>query len=312
MDYHFIINPKSGNDRGEKNWAILQQYLETNNIKYQFDVVRHQGQARFYANRLTQKKVSIPLTIVVVGGDGTLDDVITGLMSQQSDKKIPLGLIPSGSQNNLARAYSIALDPIKAFSQIQDARQPRTVNLIEYNESIKKERGFFFSSFGIGCNASIVSHFNNQFQRHRRAFWIGHLRFLRNAIAALYNQQSFSIMVDEDNRRQVFPNAVSVIISNQPYLLGNIKTNPSASLSSPKFDCWIIERHNWLIMLWQLIQFSRGKASKSRWIKKFHCNTIRFTTSSLEFVEKDGQDLGNRYVDMSLNSVKYPFMQKKV
>lgn len=80
----------------------------------------HPTQGRLDATDVVVKKAKDFDLIVCSGGDGTLDEVVTGML--QLDKKIPIGYIPAGSTNDFARSLRISNDMEKAAQGIVDGR----------------------------------------------------------------------------------------------------------------------------------------------------------------------------------------------
>ena len=90
-----IYNPKAGTRKTQKKWEKIREYMEEKGVL--FDYMQSEGYgsverlARMLANNGYQ-------TIVVVGGDGAINDAINGIMTSSAEKKsdIALGIIPNG------------------------------------------------------------------------------------------------------------------------------------------------------------------------------------------------------------------------
>ena len=78
--YYFIINPASQSGRGYKIWEKIEQRLVRDGVEYQAYLTEYAGQATEYARKLTShcKEARV---IVVVGGDGTVNEVVDGIVS---------------------------------------------------------------------------------------------------------------------------------------------------------------------------------------------------------------------------------------
>lgn len=100
MKAKFIINPSSGKQNFLKNIESVVGCLVLNQVVSQVDVVytQHEGDAREAAANLREDEYDF---IVSVGGDGTLNDVVNGLM--ESGSQIPLAVISVGTANDFAR-----------------------------------------------------------------------------------------------------------------------------------------------------------------------------------------------------------------
>ena len=111
----FIVNPLAGGKDGKKIKKTLpkiEKYLVEHNVNYTIHVTAKPH----HATELTNLLISNGATkIVVIGGDGTLHEVINGFSNFD---KVALGVIPCGTGNDFASALKLPLNPIKALEQI--------------------------------------------------------------------------------------------------------------------------------------------------------------------------------------------------
>lgn len=98
--YHFIINSHAKSRLGHRIWNDIEGYLKTQKFEYKKYFTREAGHATQVAKQITSKGENA-ITIVVLGGDGTLNEVLNGL---QYIDGVTLGYIPIGSSNDFARS----------------------------------------------------------------------------------------------------------------------------------------------------------------------------------------------------------------
>ena len=308
MHYSFIINPIAGGNRSKNKWTTLKSYLDSHNIEYHNEFTKYPGHATEIAHRLQDNMANSAGTIVVVGGDGTVDEVVNGVLSIQHNNavpnSIPIAIIPTGFTNSFATAYGIQNDPLKAFQQIETANSNTMVSVCKYHEAIKNESGFFISSLGIGFDAALISRRNSKKAASRK---LGLIPFITNAGAVLYNQQPFSLMLQEKHHHQLFANTYIATCMTH-HLRGNKQVMHQDLLSS-HLQLLVVEHHNWLITLWTLWLLATGRIAKSRWAHYYVADEFQYTTTSLEFVQKDGIELGNRFVDVSISAAQCKIWQ---
>ena len=105
--YYFVVNPVSGCGKGKKIWNTIKKELDQLSVEYEAFLLRQKGEARTIAASLSA--LTQPFTLVVVGGDGTLNEVIGGLSSFIN---VTLGCIPTGSGNDFVRGLKLEKDPL--------------------------------------------------------------------------------------------------------------------------------------------------------------------------------------------------------
>jgi diacylglycerol kinase family enzyme len=119
----------------------------------------HRGHAAAIACRAMRNGTDV---VVALGGDGTINEVVNGLLTDGVHAGVPaLGIVPAGSTNVFARALGLPNDPIEATGALLEAlragsRRPVSLGRVE-------DRWFAFAA-GIGFDAAIVE----GVERHRR------------------------------------------------------------------------------------------------------------------------------------------------
>lgn len=91
--YYFIVNPNAHGGRGKKIWRKLERQIHKSGIHYEAFQTEAPGDARRMAAELTAN-MQEPATIVAVGGDGTVNEVLNGLAISDL---LTVGYIPTGS-----------------------------------------------------------------------------------------------------------------------------------------------------------------------------------------------------------------------
>lgn len=310
MHYSVILNPTAGNGAAAKTWEVIHQQLVQANVDFDLQTTKDKSSTSYLARRLYQGHQASDTTVIVVGGDGTLHDVLNSLKHQaltNGQTPLPLAYIPTSNLSRFALAYKISLDPLKALQQVLGATTTEAVNIGHCHDAIKDQDRYFINSIGIGFDAALTSRARKQ--RQRRRFHWGRFPFLLHSASVLYDQQPFQLMVNQGLHRSLYPKAYIAVINNHPFIDSGFQLASSSGLQTPTLDFTVAERRGWPITLWQLHQFYRGKLTASRFAthlvgKKFHC-----TTTSLEFGQIDGEDMGNRFIDLTVDTSTYPFRQ---
>lgn len=167
---HFILNPNAGTNSLQKRERIVRLLNAIPNSKvWQTERVKH-------ATELTQIALTEGATkVIAIGGDGTINEVASALLKTN----IPMGIIPMGSGNGLARHLQIPLQFEKALYRAIDG------NIISIDAGIWNERPFFCTA-GIGFDAQVASHFASRGKR-------GFLNYLYSTLLSLSRYQAIEI-----------------------------------------------------------------------------------------------------------------------
>ncbi|MDN6565324.1 MAG: diacylglycerol/lipid kinase family protein, partial [Lacticaseibacillus paracasei] len=155
-----IMNPSAGNARWKKQLPELVAIIESHFAPLHISQTRKAGDARLVTERLIkayQHKMD-DLQLIVIGGDGTLHDVVNGLQ-RQGHPEVAIGYVPTGTGDDFARANHIPLDPKKAAAALTTA-MPHALK-IGVADSAKYGTQYFINNFGIGMDAQIVYQTNH-------------------------------------------------------------------------------------------------------------------------------------------------------
>ena len=109
-----IANPKSGvkSNKDVLNQAIIE--FENNNIDFTLKFTEYSGHA---INLVKNFNFSEYSSVCAVGGDGTLNEVLNGMLTRNDQRKVPIGLIPGGTGNSFMKTMDL-LDPLEAILKI--------------------------------------------------------------------------------------------------------------------------------------------------------------------------------------------------
>jgi len=149
--YHFIVNLNSRTGKARKIWEELRQELDNRGVLYVLHETKYAGHAIEISRKLV-RSAEDTVKIVVLGGDGTFNEVINGARDYE---KIEIGYIPTGSGNDLARGLGLSPVPMENLNRILDSTEYTQMDLgcISWDEGESKK--FFAVSAGVGVDADV-------------------------------------------------------------------------------------------------------------------------------------------------------------
>ncbi len=174
----FVFNPRSG--RGQIRGKLLD--ILDIFVKHDYEVIAHPTQSPGDACRVAEEYADRMDLIVCSGGDGTLDEVVTGLM--RSKAQVPVGYIPSGSTNDFANSLGISRNMIQAAKDIVEG------DCFYCDVGSFNNKDFvYIAAFGLFTDVSYETD-----QNLKNA--LGHLAYLLEATKRIFNVPTFWIKVD--------------------------------------------------------------------------------------------------------------------
>ena len=210
----FIINIKSGSKSTSSKAQLIQKLNKIENSSLHFTEYSGHG------GELAKLAISQQATkIIVVGGDGTINEVASELIHT----KIPLGIIPIGSGNGLARHLNI---PIYFKSALNMALhgENKVIDSLTWNSKP------FFCTAGIGFDAYVAEEFS---KTQHRGFWNYIKSTLRSSLTyvpieiEINNQMEYVFSLSIANANQFGNNAYISPLSNiQDALFEVVKVSP--------------------------------------------------------------------------------------
>ncbi len=138
----FIINPKSGVDRVKALKDLIEKHLDKNTFAPEIAYTEYARHGTELARNAVKNGYR---TVVAVGGDGSVNDIIAGIHGTD----VTLCIVPKGSGNGLARTLQIPLDPAKAIALINTGKRIR-IDLGKVNDRI------FVSNVEVGFDALVA------------------------------------------------------------------------------------------------------------------------------------------------------------
>jgi YegS/Rv2252/BmrU family lipid kinase len=286
--YHFIINPKSSSGKGIRHWWTVKDELDRQNITYTADFTKQEGHAIKLAAKICQENQGIK-NIVVLGGDGTLNEVINGIVNFDD---VTLGYIPSGSSNDLARSLGIPKDPLKSLSNVL---KPNKFIYLDYGEitfldnDIKPRR--FGCSSGIGYDAGVCEEVQRSALKKRlNRFGAGKFIYLAIAVKQLFSikLQDATITVDRIKTNKY---KKVLLVSNMihKYEGGGLKMAPEADPTDGKLSICLVHGIPRAVMALVFPSILFGKHVKVKGVETFNCSDIEIQLDRKFAVHTDGE-----------------------
>lgn len=219
----FVLNPVSGSGRSMEVMKHLPVLEKANKIIQVFDW-KNPDEILDLNQRILEWK---PDAVIAVGGDGTVN-LLAGFFIHQ---EIPVGIVPSGSGNGLARHLGIPMDMEKAVKKLVSPRLMK-IDVGKINEH------YFFCTAGLGYDAFVAHRFASLKKR-------GLYGYAKESLLSLNHFKPKKFSVHFNGKNHDF-NALILTFANASQYGNNAFIAPLANISDGLLELTVIEKINWI------------------------------------------------------------------
>lgn len=267
----FIVNPSAGGEKGKKilrTMAAVQERLMKRGVPYSLHYTSKKGHATLLTDELIKKGAK---TIVVVGGDGTLHEVINGFSNFEN---VDMGIIPCGTGNDFASALGIPFDPEKAVDLIVDGKA-------KYTDFMQMPGVRGLNVIGTGIDVDVLK----RYARLKRKTKFGYTSSLVKTLLAFKYYDFKSIANDKETEHHAF---IAAIANGNQYG-GGLKICPTASPTDGMLDFVTIESMAKLKIIGAFLKLKKGKTNKIKQYTHEQVEKIKIETNGPCTVNVDGE-----------------------
>jgi len=287
-NYLIIANPCSGTLQAKKIAPIVKNKLSNHNTTLIF--TEYSG----HATKIVQDFLEGEYTsIIVVGGDGTYNEVINGLF-KRNDQQLPvLGFIPGGSGNSLIHHLN-CLELKQALFPILN-QQIRPIDLMKLKFDTHEE--FAFNIIGWGMAVDIL-------KLSEKLRWLGPARYtIASLISILKLKKRFAkLSLDGVEYKDDF---LFFLIANTIYTGKGMMAAPKAKLNDGLLDVIIISKEIKRLQLMKLLsQIFTGQHIHSKYVQYHQVKQISLKPNQNDVLNIDGELKGMTPLSIEVDSKK--------
>ncbi|OAB58814.1 hypothetical protein AY599_20095 [Leptolyngbya valderiana BDU 20041] len=210
--------------------------------------------------------------IVLCGGDGTVHWALDALM--ELDR--PVGLIPSGTANDLARSLGIPEDPAQAVETI-NAGLHRSVDVARVGTTS------FINAIGLGLGPKTT----REMRSEEKSRW-GVVSYLLGLFRALRSPPHFSARIRSEDR-DLSGRFMQITVANGIHYGGGMTISDQARLDDGLLDVLLVEARSRWRLLANALRFRIGTVENSRILDHWQCRSVRIETDQRIEVTADGE-----------------------
>ena len=280
MYAEIIVNPTAGRGKAGKSVEHIKRILPTTGFDWNWKFTQSSGDGERLAKTAVEHGAKL---IVVVGGDGTLHEVVNGVIGSDST----IGLIPFGTGNDFARSIGV-------YGSLELA-----CHAITHGDDIYADIGavtghgtggvrHFLVICGTGFDAATARTVNAGVK-----FLSGPAAYVYGALVTLKNFEPFSLTLTLDGEEPIHTKAMFVSIANASTTGGGMLIAPGAQVDDGSLDVCLVRECSKLTLAYQLTQVFKGAHVRHPAVTMLKAQTIEIDAVPQQPLLIDGEVIGS-------------------
>jgi YegS/Rv2252/BmrU family lipid kinase len=267
----FVINPISGDINKKDLNEKIEAFSEKRHFAFEIQYTKGKNDHQLITESIQKYG---PDKVVAVGGDGTCNLLAKVLMN----RNIPMGIIPLGSANGLAKELEIPQNPDEALKIIV-AEHTKAIDILIINQEHVS-----LHLADVGINAQVIKRFERD---HIRGF----LGYAKHFIQELFAAEPLKFKVILDGRK-IIKKAYMVVIANATKYGTGAMINPRGSISDGKFEIILVRPYSVWHLFQMVIPFFTRKIHELDYIKSFSGQKATILNYGRKELQIDGELIG--------------------
>ena len=278
-----IINPAARGGKTARQWPMISELLKRNDIPFDYAFTEGTGHGIDLAKEAVDAGYEL---VVAVGGDGTVNEVINGIVDKNGRGRATLGIICTGTGRDCIRSLNIP-DDISKACELLATRDCINIDLgrAEYiSDGIKNQR-HYINTAGLGFPASVAAR-TKSLKRMG-----GTIPFLLAFATVFATYKANDIAFDIDGRMKQ-ERYLLIAINNGRYFGGGMKITPDADPCDGLLDVVTIKDVNKLRLIYNFPKLYKGTHVTHPKVDIYKAKSVDVQTSEKLLLQLDGEVVG--------------------
>lgn len=278
-EIHLIFNPASGKGNSLSALNKIKEWTNTlKDLQLTIHTTENIGHATVIARDLTSSNK--PVTILALGGDGTLSEVLNGINNFETTT---LGILPFGSGNDFFRVFNIEKpDPIELMSTYVNNPVIKKVDFLLLNDKYRA-----INEIGLGMSAEVIAYRNKM--KHFSPITQYKIATLIKAL--FWKKFTYNMSVDKSAFSQT--KAMWFTINNGFAIGGGMITAKDAKIDDGLISISFVKPFCHMKTIPLLAKCKKGKVGELKQTVQFTCKEIELEADNVS-LEFDGNLLENQ------------------
>ncbi|KAA9232241.1 hypothetical protein F6I37_08085 [Aerococcus mictus] len=287
-----ICHEEAGLGRGRKVLDQVQAYLDDHQQDYRVHTTAYPGHIFNLVPELLDnfQKES---RLLVIGGDGTLHELVAVLQAKQVN--IPLTYLPAGSGNDFSRYFQQDKSSLSDYLvPLVEERSPKTLPIYHYQLGQEGRRRSLVNSLGLGFDGLVIEQ-AIKLKESQGIFdkpWGNKLRYLVGLFQSLPRLSLFNCHLKIDGQPYHFDRCALVVFMNNPYFGGGIHLYPLEKIKDRQVSAIVIHDINPLAIVDLLSRiFISHQQASSAYMTHLSGEVVEVEIDSPMISQVDGESL---------------------
>jgi diacylglycerol kinase (ATP) len=287
-----IVNPTSAHGAARARWAQLEGVLRGAGLRFDVALTQATGHATQLAAQAAQQGHAV---VACLGGDGTVNEVLNGLMANAGVGLRPapaLAVIPCGTGSDFARALKLPHAPQEVLALLQrSTTQDVDVGLVTCQHAGQTVQRHFINIAGVGFDGEVSAQMNHSSKRG------GSLAYFANVFKVLgrYKNKRAAVTLKHGGHEQCIEGTFnSIVIANGQYFGGGMWVAPNASWCDGLLDVVLIGDVSRAEFVATFPRIYRGTHLTHPKVRSFRATEVRIESHPQEqaLLEAEGELFG--------------------
>ncbi|MEA1959542.1 MAG: diacylglycerol kinase family protein [Chloroflexota bacterium] len=292
-----IVNPTARGGETAKRWPLINELLEQNNLSFDYAFTEGVGHGIQLAREAADRDYEL---VVAVGGDGTVNEVVNGIIDGDGKGRATLGIICTGTGSDSIRTLGIPREYGRSCRALARHKRKRIdLGAAEYVSNGRNMKRYYINTAGLGFDAAVAER-TTHFKRMG-----GTIPFLIGfaTVFFTYKGKDVTINIDGSGHEEC---SLLIAVNNGCYFGGGMKIAPDADPCDGELDVITVRDTNKLQLLFNFHRLYKGTHTTHPKVSTYKAKYVGIETPYRLPLQLDGEPVGEapatfRVVPKALN-----------
>ena len=278
MKTELIVNLTAGGGKPRPHLKTIFKYLKENGFNFNVSYTSHHGEAIELAQKSADNGAEL---IVSVGGDGTVNEIVNGIMKSKNDPS--LGIIPLGWANDFIKSTNIPSDIIEACKILVKGKTK------EIDVGLINGQTYFANICGVGFDAEVALLANQMKSKHPNLRILSAFVYVFATVKKLLSPFSYHDVKIKFDGQEIHSKILFIAISNGKFYGGRFKITPEAILDDGLLEICLVEEMGRFKYLSIIPKAFKGTHSSVKGINFYRAKEVVIQSSEPVLAQVSGE-----------------------